>query len=159
MSHVDGDDADPTQVPANVTLASFPRRIGGLLIDEAVVLLPVVAVAVALGYRPGDRITDDALYAFSIGTSAVALAYETTMVGLLGRTIGKLATGTRVVHAGDGGRVGWGAAFMRSLVPVAFGAIPQVGAVLSLGVYALAFGNPRRQGLHDRAAGTLVVAA
>lgn len=146
-------------LPDGVVLASFPRRIGGLLIDEVVVLLPVFAVAVALGYRPGEPITDDALYVFSIAASAVALVYETVMIGVFGRSVGKFATGTRVVHAGDAGRVGWGAAFSRSLVPVAAGAVPQVGPALNLGVYALAFFHPRRQGLHDRAAGTLVVMA
>jgi uncharacterized RDD family membrane protein YckC len=48
---------------------------------------------------------------------------------------------------------------MRALVPLSLGAIPRIGVVLSMLVYSLALWNPLRQGLHDKAAGTLVVRA
>jgi uncharacterized RDD family membrane protein YckC len=79
------------------------------------------------------------------------------MVAMLGRTVGKLATGTRVVRQTDGGSVGWWAALQRAMVPVVFSAVPQAGPVLGIMVYAMALLGPLRQGLHDRAAGTLVV--
>ena len=46
---------------------------------------------------------------------------------------------------------------MRSLVPLALEAIPRVGVFLWLMVYSMAMWSPLRQGLHDKAAGTLVV--
>jgi uncharacterized RDD family membrane protein YckC len=156
MFSAGGDVAQPT-VPAGLTLAPMSRRVGGLLIDELVVLVPVFGVAIMLGFTPGKSISSSELLAFSIATTCVALCYETVMVALLGRTVGKIAVGTRVVRFVDGGRPGWSEAAMRSLVPLALGAIPQVGVFLAAFVYSLAFWNPLRQGLHDRAAGTLVV--
>jgi uncharacterized RDD family membrane protein YckC len=46
---------------------------------------------------------------------------------------------------------------MRALVPLSLGAIPRVGVFLGVLVYSIAMWNPLRQGLHDKAAGTLVV--
>ena len=46
---------------------------------------------------------------------------------------------------------------MRALVPLSLGAIPRVGVFLGVLVYSIALWNPLRQGLHDKAAGTLVV--
>jgi uncharacterized RDD family membrane protein YckC len=94
---------------------------------------------------------------FSISVNAVALVYEVVMIALLGRTVGKMAMGTRVVRLVDGERPGWSDATMRALVPLSLGAIPRVGIVLAVLVYSMAMWNPLRQGLHDKAAGTLVV--
>jgi uncharacterized RDD family membrane protein YckC len=151
-----GDVARPT-VPAGLTLAPMSRRVGGLLIDELVVLIPVLGVALTLGFSFSDKVSSHDLFAFSVAVTCVAFCYETLMVALLGRTVGKIAVGTRVVRFVDGDRPGWSEAVMRSLVPLALGAIPQVGLFLGALVYSLAFWNPLRQGLHDRAAGTLVV--
>jgi uncharacterized RDD family membrane protein YckC len=94
---------------------------------------------------------------FNIGLTSVAFVYYVTMIALLGRTVGKLALGTRVVRLVDGGRPGWPEAVMRALVPLSLGAIPRVGVYLGVLVYSIALWNPLRQGLHDKAAGTLVV--
>ena len=79
---------------------------------------------------------------------------------LLGRglTPGKLLVGIRAVRE-DGSDLGWGLGFMREVV------VKRVlGSVLWLfaGLYPLADGlwplwDPRRQALHDKMAGTLVV--
>jgi uncharacterized RDD family membrane protein YckC len=42
-------------------------------------------------------------------------------------------------------------------VPLSLGAVPRIGIYLSSLCYAMALWNPLRQGLHDKAAGTLVV--
>jgi uncharacterized RDD family membrane protein YckC len=117
----------------------------------------VVLVVVALGFTPDDTVTTKSLLVFNIALTSVAFVYETLMIALLGRTVGKLALGTRVVRAVDGARPGWTEATMRALVPLSLGAIPRVGVVLGVLVYSLALWNPLRQGLHDKAAGTLVV--
>ncbi|HEY7625527.1 MAG TPA: RDD family protein [Ilumatobacteraceae bacterium] len=144
-------------IPAGATLATIPRRLAGLVVDQILVAIPVAVVAVALGFRPSDEITTHWMLAFSAGLSGVAFVYETLMIALLGRTVGKFAFGTRVVRMIDGQRPTWSQAAMRALVPLAFGAIPRIGVYLGLMVYSLALWNPLRQGLHDRAAGTLVV--
>jgi uncharacterized RDD family membrane protein YckC len=144
-------------VPAGLTLAPIIRRIGGLVIDQILVALPVAVVVVAIGFTPSDTVTSKSLLMFNIGLTSVAFVYETLMIALVGRTVGKIALGTRVVRLVDGGRPSWWESAMRALVPLSLGAIPRVGVVLGVLVYSLAMWNPLRQGLHDKAAGTLVV--
>jgi uncharacterized RDD family membrane protein YckC len=151
------DERQAATVPAGLVLAPIGRRALGAVIDQILVLLPVAAAAVIYGYRPGDTVTDNGLLVLNLATASVALIYESLMIGLLGRTVGKFATGTRVVNQTDGGRVGWFSAVQRALVPVVFSAVPTAGWLLGAIVYAFAFLGPLRQGLHDRAAGTLVV--
>ncbi|HEY0517954.1 MAG TPA: RDD family protein [Ilumatobacteraceae bacterium] len=152
-----GNEVAQPAVPAGLILAPIVRRVGGLIIDQVLVALPVVLVVVALGFTPNDTVTSKSLLMFNIGLTSVGFVYETTMIALLGRTVGKIALGTRVVRLVDGGRPDWYEAGMRALVPLSLGAIPRVGVVLGVLVYSLAMWNPLRQGLHDKAAGTLVV--
>lgn len=152
-----GDEVAQPAVPAGLTLAPISRRIGGLILDQIIVALPVVVVVIALGFTPSDTVTSESLLIFNIALTSVAFIYESLMVVLLGRTVGKIALGTRVVRLIDGGRPGWSEAVMRALVPLSLGAIPRVGVLLAVLVYSLALWNPLRQGLHDKAAGTLVV--
>jgi uncharacterized RDD family membrane protein YckC len=152
-----GNEVAQPAVPAGLTLAPIIRRIGGLLIDQVLVALPIACVVVAAGFRPGDTVTSKSLLVFNIALTSVAFVYETLMIVLTGRTVGKIALGTRVVRLVDGGRPGWSEAAMRALVPLSLGAIPRIGVFLGVFVYSLAMWNPLRQGLHDKAAGTLVV--
>jgi uncharacterized RDD family membrane protein YckC len=152
-----GNEVVAPTVPAGVVLAPIARRIAGLILDQILVALPVVLVVIAIGYTPTDTVTSKALLVFNIALTSVAFVYETLMIALLGRTVGKIALGTRVVRLADGGRPGWSEAVMRALVPLSLGAIPRVGVFLGVLVYSLALWNPLRQGLHDKAAGTLVV--
>ena len=152
-----GDDVAQPAVPAGLVLAPIIRRIGGLALDQVIVAVPVVLVVVAVGYQPSDNVTSKSLLAFNIALTGVALVYQILMIALLGRTVGKLALGTRVVRSVDGSRPGWSEAAMRALLPLSLGAIPRVGVFLVVLVYSLALWTPLRQGLHDKAAGTLVV--
>ncbi|MEP7203558.1 MAG: RDD family protein [Ilumatobacteraceae bacterium] len=152
-----GDEVAQPAIPAGLILAPIVRRIGGLLLDQILVALPVLLVVVALGFTPHDTVTSRSLLVFNIAVTGVAFIYETVMIASLGRTVGKLTFGTRVVRVVDGGRPDWYESTMRALVPLSLSAIPRVGVVLGVLVYALALWNPLRQGLHDKAAGTLVV--
>lgn len=143
-------------LPGTVVLAPMWRRVVAQVIDQLIVLLPVVAVAVGLGVRDVDDITDHA-FAINVAVIATAFAYEFLMIGAWGRTLGKFALGTRVVRIDTGGQVLWYSSAIRALVPLAAGVIPGIGQILSLLVYVRAFLDPRNQGWHDRAAGTIVV--
>ena len=156
MFPTDGEVAQPT-IPAGLTLAPIIRRAGGLVLDQIIVALPVAVVVVASGFKPSDHLTNRSLLLFSIAITCVGLVYETVMIALFGRTVGKMALGTRVVRSVDGGRPDWYESGMRALVPLSLSAIPRVGVLLWAFVYSMAFWNPLRQGLHDKAAGTLVV--
>jgi uncharacterized RDD family membrane protein YckC len=103
-------------------------------------------------------------------TAIVAATYEIASVALWGRTIGKTITGTRVVAAADGSIPRWRRATVRWAVvvgpTVATVWLPQGGATIlaaflgdlwAIVVYYGVLNKPWRQGLHDRAAGTLVV--
>jgi uncharacterized RDD family membrane protein YckC len=138
-------------------LAPWSRRILSFVVDQSVVAVPVIAVGVALGFDLAGDNSAASVWRLNVATAVWSLAYFTIPIGVWGRTLGKAITRTRVV-ALDGQRLGWMRAFQRALVPVAIGVIPAVGPFLYVGVYALAFQGGRRQGLHDRAAGSLVVA-
>jgi len=144
-------------VPAGLHLASFARRIIGIIVDQIVITVPVFALFYALGFAPKDAITEGRTVWFTITLTVLGLTYETVGVWLWGRTLGKLLTSTRAVSAVDGGNLGFVRAFQRSLVPTTLSAIPQIGPLLGVAVYVYAFFDPLRQGLHDKAAGSIVV--
>ena len=100
MFPTDGEVAQPT-IPAGLTLAPIIRRAGGLVLDQIIVALPVAVVVVASGFKPSDHLTNRSLLFFSIAMTCVGLVYETVMIALFGRTVGKLALGTRVVRSVD----------------------------------------------------------
>ncbi|MEY2443842.1 MAG: hypothetical protein QOC57_2469 [Ilumatobacteraceae bacterium] len=152
-----GDEVVRPAVPAGLTLAPIGRRIAGLVLDQLIVAFPAAIIILALGFMPSDTVTSRSLLIFNVCFTTAIFIYQTVMVALFGRTVGKMALGTRVVRLVDGGRPGWSEATMRALLPLALGAIPRVGVFLGVMVYSLAMWNPLRQGLHDRAAGTLVV--
>jgi uncharacterized RDD family membrane protein YckC len=140
---------------ADVALAPWGRRAVSFFVDQLLVAVPIIVVAVVLGFDLVGDNSEASVWRLNVATAVWSLVYFTVLVGMWGRTVGKALTRTRVVDL-DGGRVSWVSAFQRALVPVALGVIPVVGPVLYLGVYLLAFQGGRRQGLHDRAAGTLV---
>jgi uncharacterized RDD family membrane protein YckC len=83
--------------------------------------------------------------------------YNIVGVAVYGYTVGKRIAGIKVVNRNDGGRVTWTNASLRALIPTAVQLVPVVGPGLSLVVYLRAVFHPLRQGLHDVAAGTIVV--
>lgn len=153
------DDRPAPTIPAGLVLATLLRRALGAILDQVLVLVPVAIGVVVSGYRPGDDLSSEALLWLNAITVGVAFLYELLMVGFLGRTVGKFATGTRVVSQATGARVGWFGAGQRAVVPAVAAAVPTLGFLLGSIVYGLAALGPLRQGLHDRAAGTLVVMA
>ncbi|HEY4333635.1 MAG TPA: RDD family protein [Ilumatobacteraceae bacterium] len=143
-------------LPATVVLARLWRRVVGQVIDEVVIVLPVLAIALLAGVRTTDDLSDHAL-AINIVVVVIGFCYEFVCIGMWGRTLGKRLIGTRVVRVDTAGPVLWASSAVRALVPLAAGVIPGIGEFLSVIVYSSAFFDRRRQGLHDKAAGTIVV--
>jgi uncharacterized RDD family membrane protein YckC len=110
--------------------ASFGRRLGALLIDWALCLMVSAFFA------------DPRLVAWP--PVAVLIVLDTVCIGLFGRTPGMALAGVRCVSIVDGGAIGLGRALLRSVL-------------LALFIPALIMNGDRR-GLHDRAAGSIVVA-
>ena len=151
------DERNAPTVPANLELAGLGRRVVGQVVDQLTVLLPLAIGAVAWGLRPDDSLSDDALLVMSLIAVIAVFTYETITVGLFGRSLGKVAAGTRIVGLPDGRAPGWFASAQRAALPAACGAVPQIGPLLVAVLYLAAVYSPLRQGLHDRAAGTIVV--
>jgi uncharacterized RDD family membrane protein YckC len=77
------------------------------------------------------------------------------MEGWRGRSIGKMAVGLEVVTARDGSPIHYGHAFGRALTAFGIGVIPFAFLVDDLWPLR----DERRQTLHDKVAGTIVVRA
>ena len=143
-------------LPTGVVLAAMWRRVLAQLLDQLLIVIPVVIVALVAGVRSADDLADKQ-FVINLAVVLSAFTYDFVMIGRWGRTVGKFALGTKVVRIDTGGPVLWSSSAIRALIPLAAGVIPSVGSALSLVVYATAFWHPRRQGFHDRAAGTIVI--
>ena len=155
-----------TEVAAEARLASIGARAVAWFIDWLVVSVPVVIVAFVVllnevGLNPDDQPSVDELselvpaWLFVLPNAARAV-YDTVLVAWRGRTLGKLALGVKVV-AGDGGRLEWWQAGIRAVLPQIAWLVPFVGVGLVSVIYLVAAFDPYRRGLHDRAAGSLVI--
>jgi uncharacterized RDD family membrane protein YckC len=145
-------------LPAGVVLAAMWRRVLAQILDQLIIVVPVAAVALIAGVRSTDDLNDKQ-FVINLAVVLSAFTYDFVMIALWGRTVGKFALGTKVVRIDTGGPVLWSSSAIRALIPLAAGVIPSIGSALSLVVYATAFWHPRRQGFHDRAAGTIVISA
>ena len=116
------------------SVARFGRRAVALAVDW--LLCQVIAMGL-LGYRLGQG------GAGSFLPLAVFLAENAVLVGTVGFTVGHRVLGMQVVRAADGAPAGPLAGLIRSLL-------------LALAIPALIWDRDER-GLHDRAAGTVIV--
>ena len=137
-------------------LASIGQRVLGAVVDGLLVSM-VVVVPLILGlvdFDPADPALPGELVLALFLFGAVDTVVPTA---LWGQTPGKIAAGTRVVVEEDGSLPGWRRAAVRWAVPGIAGRLPYVGPAVSLAVMASLVIDRRRRGLHDRAAGTIVV--
>ena len=145
-------------LPQGVVLAQIRARFWAAILDELIVVVPAFIVVFIWALTTNDTKIGDGEYLLIAAVVAVVSAtYHTVCVAVWGRTVGKLVTHVRVVRVDTGGPTGWWYAGIRALVPTALGTIPAVGPYLVFPVYIMAFFDPRRQGVHDKAAGTIVV--
>lgn len=131
----------PPPVPAALELAHMDRRVAAFVLDW--ILLWTILIWVA------DR-TSEGTYVFV--WLALPPAYFAVLHWAYGRTPGKFAVGTAVRRA-DGERIGLGAALGRT-------AIQALLAISIVGFFVDSLKplrNPRKQTLHDEAAGTIVI--
>ncbi len=164
-----------------VVPASMPRRLAGAFVDGLLILALVALVwsqvapsgapvQVRIDAQTGERIIiGQSLFNpdwLSVLTFAVAAVYFIVFLAVAGRTPGGWAVGIRCIRADTGGRPGWSASTRRWLVilgiPAVIGLLPVIGSwawllTLVVAVTPLADRSGRMQGIHDRAAGDLVV--
>jgi uncharacterized RDD family membrane protein YckC len=121
----------PQEGPGSV--AGYGRRLVALVIDWFVALIIAQVLAAALHWNPGAR---------SLLTLAIFGVLSWLLTGLFGTTVGKRIAGLRVATAHEG-RVGLLGGLERAVL-------------LVLLVPAVIWDRDHR-GLHDRAAGTVVL--
>ena len=137
-----------------VTVIGFNRRLIAALYDGFLVAFLTFLLAFAIGFlglfMDMFRPTDPGRMETVIVVSAFVLSFIYFIVswGRSGQTIGKALTGTKVVRV-DGYALGYGKAFLR-YVGYIISAL-----LLSLGFLWIGF-DKRRQGWHDKIAGTVV---
>jgi uncharacterized RDD family membrane protein YckC len=139
-------------------LASVGQRIAGALVDGLLTSM-VVVVPLLLGLIELDNLEQGLPAALVLGLFLFGAVYTVVPTALWGQTLGKIAVGTRVVVEEDGSLPGWRRSALRWAVPGIAGRLPYVGLWVSLAVMASLVFDPRRRGLHDRVAGTIVIRA
>lgn len=145
----------PTLPPVEqIRYASFFRRLFAYLLDN---LLIAAFTAFVTTVTLGEAVTDitDFENIFLVAqmvyglNSAAFIGYFTITTGSSGQTAGKYLMGVRVSRD-DGGDIGYGTAFVRSLSYFIS------GFILYLGFLSALF-SKKSQALHDMIAGTVVL--
>jgi uncharacterized RDD family membrane protein YckC len=143
-------------VEAAQQLASILQRAAGAVVDGLLTSM-VVVVPLLLGMIELERLEAPLPASAALGLFLFGAVYTVVPTALWGQTLGKIAVGTRVVAEADGSLPGWRRSAVRWAVPGFIGRLPVVGLWVSMAVMASLVLDPRRRGLHDRAAGTIVV--
>lgn len=176
-----GGATDQGSLGQQVQLASRMARFGGRLIDVVIFWALLVGVLLILHFNdirpmPVDEMDSiDAQEAYQESVDEVVWAiiatwavYELVLTATRGQTLGKMATRTRVIRADEVLRPdwdrgpGWSKSFVRLVLPIVLLLpvllIPFYGALLAVVGYLSIIWDNNRQGWHDKAANTLVVA-
>lgn len=135
--------------------ASWGRRAGALIIDNLLLAVPAVAFF-ALAFAPNDVVALISILLAVVFWLIVPFVYFTLLHGPLGggQTLGKRLLKIRVQHA-DGPTLGYGPAFGRYAMTFVFG-IFTIPLILD---YLFPLWDSRKQSLHDKVAGSVVVRA
>ena len=149
-------DVSPPAQDRTGELATVGQRIGGALIDGLLTSM-VVVVPMLVGLIDVDDFEGTLPVPVLAGLFLFGAVYTVVPTAVLGQTLGKIAIGTRVVAEADGTVPGWRRSLVRWALPGLAGRLPVIGLGVSLAIMASLVWDPRRRGLHDRMAGTIVV--
>ena len=128
--------------PAQLYARAAPRLQAWL--RDGLVQVCIVAICLTAAVMLG---TPMATRAIVISAMATILFYEPVCIAVAGGTVGHLSMNLRIVRADNFGRVSFGRALLRTVVK----------AVVGIWVFMAIYFTRRSQGLHDLAAGTVVV--
>ena len=141
-----------------LALAEWGLRVGATIVDGLVLLVPEFLILLAIGLRRTFTTTNP-LY-FNLAVLAVGGLYSVYFLSRpRGQTIGNRAAKTRVVSASSGDSLTFKTSIIRWLVigAFSFSYLFYVGVLLAPLDYLWPLWDPRRQTLHDKIAGTIVV--
>ena len=134
------------------------RRLVGFVIDWFVLVMLTLVIVSALGIDMGDGSALRLPTSVRILQGFVVAAYYIMFTVSRGQTPGKMLLGTRVVLQRTGQIPALVPSAVRWLVPGVWVFLPGV-SVVSIVIYGWLLFNVYRQGLHDKAARTVVVHA
>ena len=145
---------EPARAAAGVAMADWWRRFAALVIDSAVMWIPLAFVTRGLDRMPGFFVS------VAVGVTYFALLNG----GSRGQTLGKMVWDIRVRDAATGGPLGFPKAAVRYLAPTLLFLIPTLGIPIIGFVLWVTDGlfplwDRRRQAVHDKLAGSVVVSA
>ena len=136
-------------------LANPWRRLVARFLDGVMLVGVALLISFVLSPRPAELSTNSQVVTFVVTLQIISFLYEVILIAIRGQTLGKSLMGIRVVGITDGQVPGWARAGVRWLLPAAASLVPPSVLI----VYLWLLWDPRRQGLHDKAAGTLVIQA
>ena len=152
--------AAPTHWAATGPVLATPiRRFAGFLVDQLIFVVIFAIILSRSGLDGSTSVGNPAYQRDALILFAMELVYPTVLIALLGQTVGCMVVKVRIVSLEDAGVPGWGRAARRVAVANLPSLVPFLGLVFTVVCYAWIFRDPRRQGLHDKAAGTLVIDA
>jgi len=134
------------------------RRLVGFIIDWFVLVMLTLVIVSALGINMGEGSALRLPTSVRILQGFVGAAYYIMFTVSRGQTPGKMLLGTRVVLQRTGQIPTLVPAAVRWFVPGVWVFLPGV-SVVSIVIYGWLLFNVYRQGLHDKAARTVVVHA
>ncbi len=150
---------DPTDFPPHGpnSLASIAERGMARTLDTLIELIPLtVLVAVFIKFNDAHNTVSLPVWVL-IAWLAMLVVYEAVGVAWRGQTVGKLLFGVRVAYLVNGTKPDPFHAALRIMLPAVVLAFPPTLWFLYPTVYLTALFNPMRRGVHDSAAGTVVV--
>ncbi|PZE21318.1 RDD family protein [Paenibacillus xerothermodurans] len=139
-------------VPFTGMRPAVEQRYAGFWIRFAALILDVIAlqiVFIVMNLLLGEDLLEPST-GVSLFQSLLSLVYYIVMTVVYGQTVGKMATGIKVVRA-DGGANTWGSIILRELPGKLVSSI-----ILCIG-YMMAGWDREKRALHDRMASTRVV--
>jgi uncharacterized RDD family membrane protein YckC len=138
-------------VRAVPVMAEWWRRFAALVIDVAIMWIP-------LGFLT--RSMDMGRYTGFAVSVAIGVTYFSLLNGSrTGQTVGKMVWAIRVRDAASGGPLGYPKAAMRYLAPTLLFLVPILGFVLWVADGLSPLWDKKRQAVHDKPAGSMVVDA
>jgi uncharacterized RDD family membrane protein YckC len=139
-------------------LAASGRRVLARVIDLVIVLVPAGLLDWAAGGVQGNDFSYGRSAVGGVFTAVLGFLYEWYMTKSTGQTVGKKLTGLRAAMLSDGSVPTPNAAAARAAVLWIPAFCCSCFWFLIIGITVL-FDKPYKQGLHDKAARTVVVAA
>lgn len=143
--------ARPPGIPPEVgELASYGSRVVGYLLDGVILLVASLALSWLIHVTTGASYSSPAV---SLVSLAITFGYATILIARNGQTVGMGVAKIRCVTL-DGAPLSQGRAAGRSAMAIVIGFVPYVGMLVDL---LFPVWDRRRQTLHDKVAGTVVV--